>query len=335
MNKIWSDMLVCVGRVVFRGIITQVFLSGLIVKFEVLLSFPIKQPEVPHFHGSGVLAFDGIVDNADGGRVVDVNRCWWLWVSEFGKSETEDFGLLCIEEEGTQFGFGGGSSDKFEYSTCDVDGAVEFDRVAVNGETTKEEVGTGMAPCLRGGEIRRIGVDVEYHVQGALLYDGVGVHPNVIKKLLDPFLGVLGWRRLLSGNVKQGHEYGWVDCSGIVVKTSNNLLDALLAGVVQEGTVICWIGRLIVLAISNWVWCKRAMLGFERRGVSITGELFHDVFGHDKVNISLGVVPFEADATVEATGTVLNYVISFSPKGVVDVLQGVLANVLDPKVVHC
>jgi hypothetical protein len=42
-----------------------------------------------------------------------------------------------------------------------------------------------------------------------------------------------------------------MDCSDIVEKTANNLLDALLAGVVQEGTVICWIGRLIVLAVCN------------------------------------------------------------------------------------
>jgi hypothetical protein len=86
---------------------------------------------------------------------------------------------------------------------------------------------------------------------------------------------------------------------GIVVdKTANNLLDALIASIVQEGTVIGWIGCLIILAVCNWVWCKRAMLGFERRGVRITGELFHGVFGHGEVKVSLGVIPLEVDATV-------------------------------------
>jgi hypothetical protein len=86
---------------------------------------------------------------------------------------------------------------------------------------------------------------------------------------------------------------------GIVVdKTANNLLDALIASIVQEGTVIGWIGCLIILAVCNWVWCKRAMLGFERHWVRIMGELFHDVFGHGEVNISLGVIPLEVDATV-------------------------------------
>ncbi len=77
------------------------------------------------------------------------------------------------------------------------------------------------------------------------------------------------------------------------------------------------------------------MLGFERRGVSMVGELFHDIFGHGEVDISLGVVPFDVDATVEVTGTVLNNVVSFSLEGIVEMLQGVLTDVLDPKVFHC
>jgi hypothetical protein len=63
-------MLMYVNRVVFRGIIAKVFLPGLTVKFEVLLSFAIKKPEVLHLYCGGALAFDGIVDNADGGSVV-------------------------------------------------------------------------------------------------------------------------------------------------------------------------------------------------------------------------------------------------------------------------
>ncbi len=45
MNIIWADMLMYVGHVVFTGIIAEVFLPGLIVKFEVLLRFAIKKPE--------------------------------------------------------------------------------------------------------------------------------------------------------------------------------------------------------------------------------------------------------------------------------------------------
>jgi hypothetical protein len=68
-------------------------------------------------------------------------------------------------------------------------------------ETAEEEVATSMTWCTRGGEIRRVGVGVEYHVQGAVTYDGIGVRPHVVKELLDLFLGAFGWRRLLSGDV--------------------------------------------------------------------------------------------------------------------------------------
>ncbi len=100
MNIICADMLMYVGRVVFRGIIGQGFLPRLIVKFEVLLRFAAKMPEVSHLHCAGALVFDGIVDNADGGSVVNVNWRWWLLVSKFGKSEMEDLGFFCIEKKG-------------------------------------------------------------------------------------------------------------------------------------------------------------------------------------------------------------------------------------------
>ncbi len=191
-----------VGRVVFQGIIVQVFLPGLVVKFEVLLYFTIKKPEVPHLHCLGALLFDGIVDNANGGSVVDVDRRRWLWVSKFGKSETEDLGFLSIEKVGTQFGFGRRCSNKFEYCACAVDGTIEFDRIAVNRETAEKEVATGAALCSGGGEIRRIRMDIEDHVRGMLSYDGIGVRPHVVKGLLYPFLDVFGWQQLLRGDVR-------------------------------------------------------------------------------------------------------------------------------------
>jgi hypothetical protein len=63
-------MLTNVGHVVFRRIITHVFLSELIMKFEILLSFSVQQPEVMHFHDMGELMFDSVIENANGSRVV-------------------------------------------------------------------------------------------------------------------------------------------------------------------------------------------------------------------------------------------------------------------------
>ena len=69
-------MLMNVGSVTFRWIVTQVFLSGLIIKFEVFLCVSIKMTEVTHLHGSGALAFDCVIDDVDRGGVVYVNRRW-------------------------------------------------------------------------------------------------------------------------------------------------------------------------------------------------------------------------------------------------------------------
>jgi hypothetical protein len=42
MNIIWAHMLMYIGRVVFRRIIAQVFLSGHVIKFEIFLRFAVQ-----------------------------------------------------------------------------------------------------------------------------------------------------------------------------------------------------------------------------------------------------------------------------------------------------
>jgi hypothetical protein len=55
MHIIWTNMSMNVSCVVFRRVIAHVFLSRLIMKFEILLCFPIQQPDVTRFHGTGAL----------------------------------------------------------------------------------------------------------------------------------------------------------------------------------------------------------------------------------------------------------------------------------------
>jgi len=77
----------------------------------------VDDPEVSHFHGPGALAFDSAVGNADGCGIVAVDGGWRLRMSHFFQDEADDFGFLCIEKQGTQFGFGGGGGNKFEDGT--------------------------------------------------------------------------------------------------------------------------------------------------------------------------------------------------------------------------
>ncbi len=104
-------MLMNVSCVVFRRMIAHVFLFGLIMKFEILLSLPIQQPEVTHFHGAGAFTFDSVIDNATGSSVVNVYWCWRLWMPKLVQGKMEDFGFLGIEEEGSHFGFSSGCSN--------------------------------------------------------------------------------------------------------------------------------------------------------------------------------------------------------------------------------
>jgi hypothetical protein len=90
-----------VSYVVFRWIVAQIFLTGLIIKFEVFLCFTIQQPEVLHLHCTGTLAFDCVIDDANGSGGVDVNGCRWLWMAKFKEGELQDLGFLSIEEECT------------------------------------------------------------------------------------------------------------------------------------------------------------------------------------------------------------------------------------------
>jgi hypothetical protein len=42
MNIIWAHIMMYIGRVVFRRIITQVFLSGHVINFEIFLCFSVQ-----------------------------------------------------------------------------------------------------------------------------------------------------------------------------------------------------------------------------------------------------------------------------------------------------
>ena len=43
------------------GVVCQMFLTQLVVKFEVFVCLLIKKPEVSHLHRAGFLSLDGVV----------------------------------------------------------------------------------------------------------------------------------------------------------------------------------------------------------------------------------------------------------------------------------
>jgi hypothetical protein len=102
--------------------------------------------------------------------------------------------------------------------------------------------------------------------------------PHVVKELVNPSFCVHSRGQLLRGNDRQSHQYGEVDSTGIVEETSNNIFDTFFTTLVQEGNVVSRCRSLIVFTVRDGVRRVGTMLWFERRGMSITGCLFHDMF---------------------------------------------------------
>ncbi len=75
------------------------------------------------------------------------------------------------------------------------------------------------------------------------------------------------------------------------------------------------------------------MLWFQRGNVGIPCELLHYIVGHGEVNILLLVVPFKVNATVEVPYAVFDNFICFFAKGIVEVLEVVVTDMFDSKVV--
>jgi hypothetical protein len=98
--------------VVLALVVCQVFESWVPLDITGILSYLITYPKINHFHASFALTFDGVICNSDGRCVVAIDRGFGLGMAKFLKGESKNHAFFAIEEEGTKFGFGGGSDDK-------------------------------------------------------------------------------------------------------------------------------------------------------------------------------------------------------------------------------
>ncbi len=160
--------------------------------------------------------FDGVVDNANCGSIINVNGSWQLGMSEFFEAYPHDFGLLCIEKEGTKFGFRCGGSNELEDCAGDVDSAIDEDGVAITWNAAKEELSPIATLCLWGAKIGSIRMDVEDHVGCTESNFGIGMCRHIIKKLVDASVGFFCGVALLEGNCQKSHENSWVNGACII-----------------------------------------------------------------------------------------------------------------------
>jgi hypothetical protein len=137
-------------------------------------------------------------------------------MSEFFEAYPHDFGLLCIEKEGTEFSFRFGGSEELEDCAGDVDSAVDEDRVAVTWNAAEEEIAPSMTLCLRGAKIGSIRMDFEDHVGLLESNFGIGMCPHIIKKLVEASVGLFCGVALLGGDCRNSHENSRVDGGCII-----------------------------------------------------------------------------------------------------------------------
>ena len=118
----------------FGLVVAQIFLPGVMPDGKNTLCLLTQQPKISYVHGTRTLPFDCILDDAHGGGVAAVDGGGRLGMSHFLEGKLHNFCLLRVEEEGAEFGFGGGCSDALEDGGEGEDRAVEADWAAVLGE---------------------------------------------------------------------------------------------------------------------------------------------------------------------------------------------------------
>ncbi len=137
-------------------------------------------------------------------------------MSKFFEAYPHDFGLLCIDKDGTKFGFRCGGSNELEDCAGDVDSAVDEDRVAVTWNAAEEEIAPSTTLCLWGAKIGSIVMDVEDHVRCAESNFGIRMCHHIIKKLVGASIGLFCGVALLGGDCQKSHENSWVDGACII-----------------------------------------------------------------------------------------------------------------------
>ena len=130
----------------FSEIVGQVFLAGMPCNVEISNFDLLSDPKEILFHRTGALFFNGIIGDGHCSAIVAVNWCGWLWVSEFGKTEAHDGGILAVVKESSEFGLGGGCHNKFANAGRDMEGSIELEWNAIAGKTAHEEDAAQSAP---------------------------------------------------------------------------------------------------------------------------------------------------------------------------------------------
>jgi hypothetical protein len=175
----------------------QGFQTGWPVDEELTLLDSILYPIEAHVHGFGALLFDGAVGKYGGSRVVGLHGCGRLGMSEFDESVAKGNGVMSVEEECANFGFGSRYHDVSEELSSAVDGTLVarlFDGrfCGIFWVLVKVEVASGAATGFGHGEVGAVAVVVKDHVTGVEANDSVRMRGFIVQKVDDGIECCLG-----------------------------------------------------------------------------------------------------------------------------------------------
>jgi hypothetical protein len=77
-------------------IVAKVFDTRMPEDANVLVGYLVHDPKITHFHGSGALAFYGVIGDANCGGVVAVDRGRRLGMAHFLENQSDDFCFLDV-----------------------------------------------------------------------------------------------------------------------------------------------------------------------------------------------------------------------------------------------
>ena len=145
-------------RMMFCKVVSNVVGARCPINAEVALGDAIPYPIEAHVDGFGADLFDGPVHDATGSGVVGFYWCGGLWVSHFAERVANYSAFFGVEEEGTDFGFGGACHDAADDFGNVEDGAIEHRWTA--GEISKVVMAARAAASFRFGKVGRVAVDM-------------------------------------------------------------------------------------------------------------------------------------------------------------------------------
>jgi hypothetical protein len=162
--------------VVLREVIGKVGFAGLPMDAEVALADTVAYPIETHVDCFRAALFDGIIDDAMGTGVIDLDGCWWLRPIHFFEGDAKRAGVLGVVEACANFCFCGRRKDVAQNAANNVNGAIKFWRWSIGsgrGKRTEEENATCARSGFGFGQVGCVTVDVKAHFAGVEAYRGV------------------------------------------------------------------------------------------------------------------------------------------------------------------